>query len=479
MKSHLQNLGDILHACDRDSNVIEIDPANLNQRSVTTQQLESTAQALASYLYNEGYRPHDRIAILADNYLESIVCYLAILKLGGLVVMISSKATSSQIGSMLQDSAVKLVFTDRLLDTNLPVFDLVQVLEKLSNNTMFESYRPSDKDTAIILHTSGSTGNPQRVELTHQARIGMLFKIGTNGDTAKSLFASPLYHSMGMNSLDMNLYNKNDLFFLRKFEPGAYLKVIDRLRPTNLSGVPPMFSLLTLQKELISTLDLSSVQHIHLSGGATTPSLYTQLTQIFKNANIRIAYGSTELGPGIFGPHKTLPTPPTSVGCEQEGIFYRIIDNVLQVKSPLMMKGYDGKNCNFTPDGYYITNDQFEVDQDGFYYFLGRSDDMFKSGGNKIFPSEIERVVEQHPAIDKCVVVPINDSVKEFKPYAFVTLRLGATTTSKEISIFLEDKLARYQIPRQLWILDQFPLSAVNKIDKQKLKVLAKQNLNI
>ena len=221
MKSHLQNLGDILHACDRDSNVIEIDPANLNQRSVTTQQLESTAQALASYLYNEGYRPHDRIAILADNYLESIVCYLAILKLGAIVVMISSKATSFQIGSMLQDGAVKLVFTDRSLDTNLPVFDLMQVMEKLSNSVMFESYCPDSTDTAIILHTSGSTGNPQRVELTHQARIGMLFKIGTNGDTTKILFASPLYHSMGMNCLDMNLYNKNDLFLLRKFEPGT------------------------------------------------------------------------------------------------------------------------------------------------------------------------------------------------------------------------------------------------------------------
>lgn len=478
MKYQWYNLGDILHACDRDSDVVEIDPSNLNQRSVSTQQLESTAQALASYLYQEGYRPYDRIAILADNYLESIACYLAILKLGGIVVMISSKATSSQTGSMLQDSAVKLVFTDRLLDTNLPVFDLMQVMEKLSNNTTFESYCPDSTDTAIILHTSGSTGNPQRVELTHQARIGMLSNIRPYVKS-KSLFASPLYHSMGMNALDMNLYIKNDLFFLRKFEPGAYLKVIDRLRPNNLSGVPPMFSLLTLQKELIPTLDLSSVTHIHLSGGAPTPSIYTQLTQIFKNANIRNAYGSTELGPGIFGPHKTLPTPPTSVGCEQEGIFYRIIDNVLQVKSPLMMKGYDGKNCNFTPDGYYITNDQFEVDQDGFYYFLGRSDDMFKSGGNKIFPSEIERVVEQHPAIDKCVVVPIDDSVKEFKPYAFVTLRLGATTTSKEISIFLEDKLARYQIPRQFWILDQFPLSGVNKIDKQKLKALAKQHLNI
>jgi acyl-CoA synthetase (AMP-forming)/AMP-acid ligase II len=478
MKSQLYNLGDILQAHDGNSNVVEIDPVNLDQRSITTQQLELTAQALSRYLYNEGYRPYDRVAILSDNCLESIACYLSILKLGGIVVMISSKATASQISSMLQDSAVKLVFTDRVLDTNLPVFDLVQVLEKFSNSVMFESYCPSDDDTAIILLTSGSTGNPQRVEITHRARISMLSNNRPHG-TTKSLFANPLYHSMGMNSLDMNLYNKNDLFFLRKFEPCAYLKVIDHLRPTNLIGVPSMFSLLTLQQDLIETLNLSSALNIVLSGGATTPTLYKQLTQIFKNATIHIAYGSTELGPGIFGPHKTLPKPPTSVGCEQEGILYRIVDTVLQVKSPQMMKGYDGKTCNFTPDGYYITNDQFEVDQDGFYYFVGRSDDMFKSGGNKIFPSEIERVVEQHTSVDKCVALPIKDSVKEFKPYAFVTLTPGSSTTAQEIIMFLKDKLAKYQLPRQVWVIDKFPLSAVNKIDKQKLKVLAEQNLNI
>ena len=121
MEFQLYNLGDLLNVHPRVSDVIDVDPTNLNQRSCTTQQLDSTAQTLASHLYKEGYRPRDRIAILADNCLESIVCYLAILKLGGIVVMISSKATSSQVATMLQDSAVKLVFTDLQIDTNLVV----------------------------------------------------------------------------------------------------------------------------------------------------------------------------------------------------------------------------------------------------------------------------------------------------------------------------------------------------------------------
>jgi long-chain acyl-CoA synthetase len=474
------NLGDLLRAHkDINSNVIEVDPINLNQRRYTTQQLESISQSIASHLYKEGHRPQDRLAIIADNCLESIVCYLATLKLGAVVVMISSNATPTQIQNMLQDSKVKLIFTKLNIDTDLPTIGLEDLLENFNSNTAFESYQPDKHDTAIVLHTSGSTGNPRRVLITHQARLGMLMGNTGSPSGAKSLFANPFYHSMGMNCLDINLYSKNDLYFLKKFNPVAYLKTIDQLHPTSLVGVPSMFSLLVLQQQLISTLDLSSVQNIVLSGGSTTPSLYQQLTQTFTNATVQIGYGSTELGPGIFGLHKTLPKPPTSVGCEKEGILYRLVDRVLQVRSPLMMKGYDDNNYNFTHDGYYITNDQFEIDQDGFYYFVGRSDDMFKSGGNKIFPSEIEQVVEQHPSVDKCVALPVEDTVKEFKPYAFVTLKPGSATTSEEIVLFLQDKLARYQLPRQLWIIDKMPLSAVNKIDKQQLKIVAKQNLNI
>jgi long-chain acyl-CoA synthetase len=476
MNSQLCNLGDLLHAHTDISTVIEVDPVTLNQRTKTTQQIELSAQSLATHLYKEGYRPQDRIAILADNCLEIIVCYLAILKLGGIVVMISSRATPLQILTMAKDSSVKLIFTDLVIETDLPMLNLFQIFEKFKNITTFKSYQPTADETAIILHTSGSTGQPRRVQITHRARLDTLSGMGGPG-SAKTLFANPMYHSMGMNSLDIHLHNKNDLFFLKKFDSVTYLKTIDQLRPTNLIGVPSMFSMLMLQQKLIQTLNLSSVQNIILSGGATTQNLYTQLTQAFKNANIQIAYGSTELGPGIFAPHKTLTKPPMSVGCEREGISYRLVEKILQIRSPMMMKGYDGKNDNFTHDGYYITNDQFDIDQDGFYYFIGRSDDMFKSGGNKIFPSEIERVIEQHPSVDKCVTIPISDPVKDFKPYSFVTLTPGCVTTSQDLSDFLMDKLARYQQPRQIWILNSMPLTAVNKIDKQQLTALAEQNL--
>ena len=470
------NLGDLLQfRQELDNEIVEIDPKKSTQRIYTGQQIDLAAQGVASYLVCNGLHPADRVAIVSSNSIEFIACYLGIMKLGATAVLISAKSSTTQIVSMLQDSGVKFIFTDQQIDINLPMINLNDGLDKILTTHSFKSYQPNENDTAVILHTSGSTGQPKRVLLTHRARLSILYP----NTKIKILMANPMSHIMGMNCLDMNLYNKNNLIFLKYFNSATYLKIMDQHKPTQLFGVPSMFSMLLKEKKLLETLDLSRVQNIILAGGPTNQSLYDELSQTFKQTKIHIGYGSTELGPGIFGPHATLPTPPLSVGCECSGASLKLVDGVLQVRKLSMMKGYDDNSHQFTKDGYYITNDLFRVDENGFYYFVGRSDDMFKSGGNKIFPSEIEQVVEQHPSVGKCVVVPIKDPIKDFKPYAFVTLKSGMSTTTQEIVLFLKNKLARYQLPRQLWILDTMPLSSVNKIDKQKLKNLAEQNLNI
>jgi long-chain acyl-CoA synthetase len=226
-------------------------------------------------------------------------------------------------------------------------------------------------------------------------------------------------------------------------------------------------------------LDLSSVENITLAGGASNQILIDNLSKTFNRARVKNNYGSTEAGPGLFGPHPSLPTPPASVGCEKPDMSYRLVDGVLQIKSPYMMQGYDQGNRDFTQDGYYVTNDIFQKDHDGFYYFVGRNDDMFKSGGHKIFPAEIEQVLENHPWVNQCVVVPVPDPIKQFKPYAFVTVNSLSITTVDQLKDFLKNKLANYQIPREIWVIDKMPLSSVNKIDRHQLKCLAQTKLTI
>jgi len=475
MSQWSKNLGDILqNQPDVSCEIIEVDPVGLVQRIYTSQQLESHANAVAAYLSAQGYQAHDPIAIISNNCLEFIACHLGILKLGAVSVLISSKSTQSQIQNMLQASQAKFVLTDRPIDTGLPVTNLKNLLEKLQPSHEFESYQPDPTDLAFILHTSGSTGQPKQVLYTHGARLKMQ---SPDPVKRKILFTSPMFHIMGINNLEMQLCNKNDLVFLTSFDPTAFLKTIDLVRPTRLVGVPSTFHMMLLEEKILSTLDFSSVQEIMLAGGATSQQLYDQLTQLFDQSRIYIGYGTTETGPKIFGLHPTLPTPPLSVGYKQPGVDLRLVDGVLQVRSQFMMKGYGDNSHRFTDDGYYVTNDLFRIDNNGFYYFVGRSDDMFKSGGNKIFPSEIEQVVEMHPAVNKCVVIPIPDPVKDYKPYAFVTLDKDIAV--QELIQFASDHLAHYQRPRQIWIIDAMPLTIIGKIDYDKLKILAQQNLNI
>lgn len=481
MNHEFYNLGDLLQfRKDRYSNIVEIDHVTLNERVCSTQQLELSSRSLAAHLKDLGYCPLDRIAIVSDNCLEYIISYLAILKLGAVVVPINSKLSQLQIDQILKDSNVKLVLTDKQLVTNLIKINFAHILENTVANRNFDSYRPKENDVAVILHTSGSTGIPNRVLITHKSRLNMLSgSVSKQNNISTTLFANPFYHSMGLNNLDLNLYNKNNLIFLKKFDPVAYLKILDKLKPNFLVGVPTMFAMLMPHKELIQKLNFSSVMNVLLIGGPTNRYLFENLTKTFYNAKISIGYGSTELGPNIFASHPSLPTPFGSVGCERPDILYRLDQGVLQIKSLWMMQGYDNKKQSFTDDGYYVTNDMFEVDQNGFYYFVGRNDDMFKSGGNKIFPSEVETIIEQHPDVEKCAVVAVEDSVKDFKPYAFIVPKTNSTVTSLQLDNFLSNRLAAYQRPRQIWIIDSMPLSFTNKIDKHQLKLLAKQNLNI
>jgi acyl-coenzyme A synthetase/AMP-(fatty) acid ligase len=120
----------------------------------------------------------------------------------------------------------------------------------------------------------------------------------------------------------------------------------------------------------------------------------------------------------------------------------------------------------------------FRVDEQGFYYFEGRADDMFKSGGHKVYPSRIEELLESHPGVANAVVIGVDDDIKGKKPYAFVIRKNGSEVTEQELKTHVLDNAAAYMHPRGVWFLDQFPLSGTNKIDKKALLAAAIQNLD-
>jgi acyl-CoA synthetase (AMP-forming)/AMP-acid ligase II len=175
-----------------------------------------------------------------------------------------------------------------------------------------------------------------------------------------------------------------------------------------------------------------------------------------------------------------------SVGYPHPQVRLRLVDEsgrvadqgALEMKSPAVMNGYHNRPDlppPITADGFYRTGDVFRRDADGFHYFLGRTDDMFVSGGENIYPGDVERMLERHPAVAQACVVPIDDDIKGQKPVAFIiaktnTAAPGETPDAEEIKRFALANAPAYQHPRFVWFMDKLPLSTTNKIDRTALK---------
>jgi acyl-CoA synthetase (AMP-forming)/AMP-acid ligase II len=206
-------------------------------------------------------------------------------------------------------------------------------------------------------------------------------------------------------------------------------------------------------------------------------------------ASVSNAYGTTEAGPVVFGPHpRGLPQPEMSVGYSHPQVALRLIaedgeiadQGVLEMKCPALMNGYHNRPdvpVPFTADGFYATGDVFRRDGNGFHYFVGRSDDMFVSGGENIYPTDVERMLERHPAVAQAAVVPIDDEIKGQKPVAFVVPNAAHPADEDELKRFALANAPAYAHPRSVWFVDELPLASTNKVDRAALRRLAQERL--
>ncbi len=196
---------------------------------------------------------------------------------------------------------------------------------------------------------------------------------------------------------------------LPQFVARDYIAAIGRYRCTWLTAVPPMIAMMLRETGLLGRTDLSSVEFVRMGSAPVSLSLMHALEQALPRAVVTNAYGTTEGGPVVFGPHPNgLPQPEMSVGYPHPQVQVRLVDEqhrpveqgVLEMRCPAIMLGYHNRPDvpkPITPDGFYVTGDVFRRDQDGFHYFVGRTDDMFVSGGENIYPADVERMLERHP----------------------------------------------------------------------------------
>ncbi len=324
---------------------------------------------------------------------------------------------------------------------------------------------------------------PKGVPLTHRGQVWALANYcaelseGTPED--RTLVVAPLYHMNGLFFSTVALANRMAVLSLPRFEVRTYLKTVAEQRCTVLSGIPTMFAMMVRETDLIETLDLSSVKEVAIGSAPLTDALLGQVQALFPNAEVSNGFGTTEAGPAVFGAHPDgLPTPPLSLGYPLASIGWRLVDGssseegVLALRTPALMGGYVNLphvTAEKMRDGWYLTGDIMRRDAGGFFYFVGRADDMFVCGGENVYPGEVEKLLERHPGVAQAIVVPAPDDIKGQIPVAFIVPRPSVAPSADEIKQYALENGAAYAHPRFVEFRDLLPVSGTHKIDRAAL----------
>ena len=445
MTAGFRNLGDLIPR-DRDLSKIAIVDLGGEQgpRELSFAQIDAMGNGVARALERRGLRRGDRVAILSANRAEYIAAYYGIMRSGFVAVPVNFKFPRETIHFILRDAGAKLVFCDATRAADCPD-DIARVIfgaqfDAFLNDGPFAAVAPAENEPAMFLYTSGSTGTPKGVVLSHQSHIWVVeTRLAPGLDRHRYLIAAPLYHMNALALAKLACAAHATIVLLPQFSAPAYIEAIGRYRCTWLTAVPPMIAMMLREHDLMAATDFSSVAFVRMGSAPVSASLMASLHAALPQAAVTNAYGTTEAGPVVFGPHpRGLPQPELSVGYPHPKVSLRLNDGgnrnadqgVLEMKCPALMLGYHNwadADQPITADGYYITGDVFRRDADGFYYFVGRTDDMFVSGGENIYPADVERMLERHPGIAQAAVVPIDDEIKWQKPVAFVIRKPGQT----------------------------------------------------
>lgn len=504
------NLGNMIAARPSDHPwLIEVTPdqgRGGSERVFSYGDLRSQAAAVGRHLQARRLAPGARIGMLGQNSAEYLITYFGIMQAGYCPVPMGVKLARDTIEHILGDAQVELLYVDaqwgeRLMRAEqaggvehpasrvpqIALDDRAAWLAHLNPGDL-PRHEQAPGDYATILYTSGSTGVPKGVPLTHGGYIWTLQQVAVNGGTfmhdtaARVLAAAPLSH---MNALIMSkivtAYGAT-LVLMTQFSARGYLQAIADHQCSIITCVPTMLALCAREVDAVAELDLSSVRSVSMGSAPVSDALFDQVRAMFPNAVVTNGWGTTETGPAVFGPHPDgLPRPQVSLGYPLPAVDVRLEGGTpdqgeLLVRNGAIMPGYlnrEAQTRQRVVNGWYRTGDVMRRDAQGFFYFVGRVDDMFVCGGENIYPGEVEILLERHPGVAQAAVVPVADEIKGQLPAAFIVRKPGSSVTEAEIKAYALANGPAYQHPRFVRFVDAFALSAANKIDKKRLADMA------
>jgi len=463
-------------------------------RELTYRELDATCNAVARGLVRRGLGTGDRIGLLALNSAEYVATLFGAMKAGCVPVPLNAKLSADALAYVCRDAEIRLIFCDaafaRVCPAGLPRVEFDGNSEERFSSFVdpgpFTAVAVAPNEVCIQPYTSGSTGRPKGVLLSHAGQAWGI-PAGTTARHLKPddrvLVAAPLCHKYGLLQLKYALCAGSTVVLHRRFDPRLYIESIGRHAITSLTGVATMYSMVLAEPELLDTVDCTGVRSISVGSSPFAPLVFEGLAQRFPSAAPFNGYGITEAGGGVFGGHPNGPRRPLkSLGYPLPGVEVRLIggpspdEGVMLIRSKGVMLGYQNlpeESARRLRDGWLDTGDVCRRDADGFYYFIRRADEMFKCGGENVYPREVEEVLERHPDVVQAVVIAVDHEIKGQVPVAFVVPRRGTWPSEDLLKTWALENGPSYQHPRRVFVEQRLPVAGTGKVDKAKLRARA------
>lgn len=489
-------------------------------RRVTWRELAAAVDRLAAALLEAGVGPGDRVALLGAACPEFVETFLATARIGGIWLGLNAKFTADEVRELLEHAeptvlvAVRehlghdIAARARELARGLPSIRRVLVIggggdddyaafvdrprPELAAALAAREQAVAPDDAALLMYTSGSTGRPKGVLQSHRA---ILTSAATearhmlSADNGRLLLHFPINHvAADVEIAATALLVGSTLVLMDRFDPQASLETIQREGVTMVGQVPVMF-LMQFQTDAIRTMDWSRVRSIVWGGSRASPVLLGALARIAAASGARLCtgYGSTELcGFTTY----TKPDDPLEVlggtcGRVVPPFEMRIVDDARRplppgevgevcFRGPTVMLGYfrepELTAAVIDADGWYHTGDLGRMNAEGYLALEGRKSEMFKTGGENVFPREVEDAIESHPAVLFCAVIGVPHEVFDEVGHAFVMPKPGLSVAEDELRAHCRDRLVNFKVPKVFEVRPQLPLLPNGKVDKKPLR---------
>ncbi|NIR52543.1 long-chain fatty acid--CoA ligase [candidate division KSB1 bacterium] len=459
----------------------------------------------ANFVLDLGVEKGDRVSVYASNCAEYLDIFFACGKIGAILHNLNWRLTVHELQSIVVDAEPKLLIyspewreqVNRLRPSVKSVEHFIAIGEKAQRQDLSFSERRSQPGTLQlrpdlamddpwgIYYTGGTTGLPKGAILTHGNMtwnsINTIVSWGITEDDAAAL-QLPLFHIGGPNIFMLPLVHVGGKTLLcREFNLDQTFDLIESNSITHFVGVPTMFVMMQRHERWQKT-DFSRLKLV-ISGGAPCP---LPIMQKFwdKGVDFKMGYGLTEAaGNNFWLPPADARKKPGSVGFPIFHIDMKIVrddgthcqpneEGELLIRGPHITAGYWNRpeeTANTIRDGWLHTGDMARQDEEGYFYIMGRSKEMFISGGENVYPAEVESVMHAHPAVGEAALIAVPHEKWGEVGRAFVVLEKGKTLTEKALLAFMTERLAKYKIPQSIFFVDALPKTAIGKIDKKLL----------